>query len=329
MLRHRALLLAAAVNNKLYVALHTATGIIFFGASLSFSVMLALYFNYDVLHLAHSRWFSVLVTNKTYSISVAIVSALAALLARVTQVFVEAKVTSDQERWFAEQLRAAPAAKRVPGNIARASNYYGRLANASMRVVSSAAVITVNFIGLVIHLPPHYGTTGILLLTCCLASLYAVMKTLATKMTDSTSGLFRHIKDLSSWKLNKNQEMSEAIDQYFMAYRNRIFLASVYSFTPLLFALVFSIFILFMHLFNFSSFDLGQVFILFTLLKAYLGLVSNFFSSLVQSAAFIPAIKPYAAFIPGLELSPAEEKAIEAKYLIDDSELDSGSTDEI
>lgn len=329
MTRHRALLLAAAVNNKLYVALHTVTGITFFGSSVGFSVMLALYFDYDVLHLKQSQWFGFLASNKTYAISFAILLALSALISRVAQTFIEAKVTIDQERWFAERLRAAPAAKRVPANIPRASNYYGRLANSSMRVFSIVGVLIANFLGLLIHLPPHYGPAGVVLLICCSGALYAGMKTLATKMTESTNGLFKYAKDLNTWKIDANQEPTEEVERYFSSYLNRIFLASIYSFTPLIFALAFSVFILVVHLLNFSSFDLGEVFILFTLLRAYLGLVSNFFSALVQGAAFIPAVKPYAAFIPGLELSPEEQNALDAKYLTDDVVLDRSSMDEI
>jgi len=326
--RDRTLFLATAANNKLNVALHTIAGVVLIGSSVGFSAMIALYFGFDVLGLKKHPQLSVFANNKTLAISAAIIFALAALISRIGQTFIEAKVTVDHERWFAETLRLAPAAKRVKGSIPRASNYYGRLAATSMRAVSIVGVLLANLIGLLLHLPRHYGPIGIALILCCFGGLYAIMRIFNVRMADSTSGMFKYTKSVNDWKLNSSHPSTEELNHYFKAYLNRIFIASYFSFTPLFFALGFAIFIFMMHELDVTTFDLGEIFIVFTLLRAYLALVGNFFGALLQAAALLPAVRPYAAFIPGLNLSQEQLSSIEAKYLVDDPLLESQSLDD-
>jgi hypothetical protein len=327
--RDGALLLATARNNKLNVVMHTLTGIALIVSSIGFSVMIALYFGFDVLGVQHRPPFSTFASEKTYTIITAIALALIALVARIAQTVIEAKVTVDQEKWFAERLRASPASKLVPGNITRASNYYGRLSATSMRAVSIIGVLIVNLIGLIIHLPPHYGTIGIALILCCSLGFYGVMRSLAARMADATHGLFTYAKALNSWKINSKNPYSEESDKYFRSYYNRIFLSSFFSFTPLFFAFTFSIFILVMHELNFFEVDFGEVFIVFTILQAYLGLVGNFFGALVQSSAFLPAVRPYAGFIPGLPTKDNQTTPDPKSYTAVDHALENGSLEEL
>ncbi|WP_445501922.1 hypothetical protein [Microvirga sp. G4-2] len=327
--RDRALVLATVANNKLNVALHTVAGIALIGSSVGFSAMIALYFGFDVLGMKDRSGLSALAENKVYAISAAIVFALISLVARAGQTLIEAKVTVERERWFAEELRASPAAKLVQGNIARASNYYGRLSNVSMRTVSIVCVLVVSLIGLIIHLPPHYGTIGVGVVLTCFVGLYGIMKTLTGRITDATHGLFQHAKEAGAWKLNSKNAHTEEVDLYYKSYQNRLILSSSFSFAPLFFALVFSIFILLMHESKAIDVDFGEVFIVFALLRAYLALVSSFFTGLLQSAAFLPAVKPYAAFIQGLSLPQESQSVTDAKYLAEEPVLEEDSMGEI
>lgn len=317
--------MATVANNKLNVALHTVAGIALIGSSVGFSAMIALYFGFDVLGINDRPGFSGLAENKIYAISAAIVFALISLAARAGQTLIEARVTVERERWFAEELRASPAAKLVRGNIARASNYYGRLSNVSMRTISIVCVLALSLIGLIIHLPPHYGTIGIGVVLACFVGLYGMMKTLTGRVTDATNGLFQHAKEAGAWKINGQTKRTKEVDLYYKSYQNRLILSSSFSFAPLFFALAFSIFILIMHESKAIDVDFGEVFIVFALLRAYLALVSSFFTGLLQSAAFLPAVKPYAAFIPGLSLLPEDQSVADAKYLAEEPVLEEDS----
>lgn len=327
--RDRALVLATAANNKLNVALHTVAGIALIGSTVGFTAMIALYFGFDVLGIQYRPALKTLADNKVYAISAAIVFALISLVARAGQTFIEAKVTVDRERWFAETLRQTPAAKLVRGNIARASNYYGRLSTTSMRTVSIVFVLAVSLVGLIAHLPPHYGTIGVAVVLGCFVGLYGVMKALTGRVADATQGLFQHAKEAGAWKLNSNNPHTQEVDRYFRSYFNRLVLTSSFSFAPLFFALIFSVFILIMHESRLISVDFGDVFIVFALLRAYLGLVSSFFSGLLQSVALLTAVKPYAAYIPGLTLPQEDPSAMNSKYLAEDPVLEENTLDEV
>jgi len=328
--RDRALLMATIANNKLNVALHTVTGMALIGSSVAFSTMVALYFGFDVLGIKNLPQLDVLAENKTYAISAAIVFAVISLVSRAGQIIVEGKVTVEQERWLAEKLRQQPEAKLVPGNIARASNYYGRLSTTSMRTASIVCILIISLIVLVAHLPPHFGLVGIGVLASCVAGLYIVMRILSGKVTDATLGLFQHAKDTGRWKVDSESLHNNAIDLYYRSYFNRIILSSAFSFAPLLFALAFAVFMLIMHETEAINVDLGQIFIVFALLRAYLSLVSNFFSSLLHSVAFIPAIKPYAHFIPGFSLPPENQASVGTKYIpVEDPLFEGDSIEEI
>ncbi|WP_243372110.1 hypothetical protein [Microvirga solisilvae] len=326
--RDRTLFLATAVNNKFNVALHALAGIALIGSTIGFSTMIALYFGFDVMGLKHRPQFSFFVQNKTFAISLAIAFSLIALISRIGQTFIEAKVTVDQERWFAEMLRSAPNAKYAGGNIPRASNYYGRIATISMRTVSIVCVLFANLIGLLILIPHHYGLAGVGLILCCSSGLYLIMRTFNIKMADSTTGMFKHSRIVSEWKLNASKEATDELGKYFKAYLNRIFISSYFSFTPLIFSLLFAVFILFAHEFNIATFDLGEIFIVFTLLRSYLALVGSFFGSLVQAAALLPAVRPYAPFIPGVNLSPEQLEAIKEKQIASGTVFDEQSMEE-
>jgi hypothetical protein len=325
-----ALLLATARNNKLKVALHTVAGVALVGSSIGFSTMIALYFGFDVFGAKDRPPFDILASNKTLAITAAILCALLALIARVGQTVIEATVTIDRERWFAEELRASPAAKQIAGNIVRASNYYGRLSTASMRAVSIIGVLALNLVGLTIALPNHYATAGVLLILLCSIGLYAIMRTLASKMADATDGLFANVKALGTWKTNGAQSATDEVERYYKSYYNRIFLASTFSFTSLFFAFALSLVILLLHELNVLNIDFGELFIAFTLLQAYLGLVGNFFGALVQGAAFLPAVKPYSGFVAGFSPGSKDQNHVGAKaYLNGDPALEATSLEDL
>jgi len=328
--RDGALLLATAGNNRLYVALHTVAGVALVLSSIGFSTMIALYFGFDAFGLKHRPPFDLLANDKTIAIAAAIVSALIALVARAGQTIIEAKVTIDRERWFAEKLRASPAAQQVQGNIVRASNYYGRLSTASMKAVSIVGILIVNLAGLIIALPLHFAAGGAILILLCSVGLYVIMRALASKMTNATNGLFKNAKALSAWKTNAAQGTTDQIDEYYKSYFYRIFLVSTFSFTSLFFGFTFSLLILLMHEFDILDIDFGELFIAFTLLQTYLGLVGQFFGSLVQSAALLPAVKPYASYVAEIPFDPEDENLNASKsYPHEDTALAGSSLEDL
>lgn len=327
--RDGALLLATAGNNKLYVALHTVAGIALVLSSIGFSTMIALYFGFDAFGLKYRPPFDLLANNKTIAIAAAILSALIALIARVGQTVIEAKVTIDRERWFAEKLRASLAAQQVQGNIVRASNYYGRLSTASMKAVSIVGILIVNLAGLTALLPLHFAAGGAILILLCCVGLYVIMRALAGKMTNATIGLFTNAKALAAWKTNGTQDTTDEIEQYYKSYFYRIFLVSTFSFTSLFSGFAFSLILLLMHELNMLEIDFGELFIAFTLLQAYLGLVGNFFGSLVQGAALLPAVKPYASYVAGISFDPEHQNPNGLKsYLNGDTALEGNSLED-
>lgn len=287
----------SALNNKRFVLLHALSGTVVIGSTVAFSVLLALYFGIDMFRI-WERFPSLSMARDRFDlISVAVLVSLLLLVARVGQSIIEAKVTINREIWFAEQIRNGNI--KGTGNLSRASNYYGRLSSSSMKAASTIVVLLINLIMMAAVLPSSYLSGVLSLVFACSVALYITMRTLSASMSSSSELLAETAKHMAAWKQNPSLSYDTSVDQYYSSYFRRIFLSSAFAFSPAVFGLVFCVVLLAGQESGLLSFNLGEAFVAFTLLQAYLGVVGKFFGAFVHGSAFLPAVRPF--FLDGAE----------------------------
>jgi hypothetical protein len=291
--RDLALFVQSAADNKRTVMVHTVAGIVLIGSTLGFSALIALHFGHDVLGLKERPIIGPWAENGLAVLSLAALAALLSMLARIGQNAIEAWATTKRDQWFAEQIRTEPTLRGLGGNLARASNYYGRMAVAAMRAASTVAILIISFLALLLILPsglllPAVGAIVLLGLT-----MYLAMRRLSRAMSEAAGQMLGNAAAASSWKTKPEVPCGDEVRAYFRGYFWRIFLASAFSFVGLAFAFLFAVGLLSLQMLTSFRPNLGEVFVAFTVLQAYLTLVGKFLGSLVHGAAFLPTVRMF------------------------------------
>lgn len=299
--RDQGLLAKAANDNRRSVILYVIAELAFIGLSLGFSISIAAYFGHEITPRLGEGW-----EGRNGTIVIALALATAALVARVTQNYIEAYTLADRERWFAERIRASQLLRSLPGNIARASNHYGRFAAAGMKAVSTLCVLTISAVALILLLPSRYALAGLVVLALALGALYLLMARLSRVIEDAAGALARHAKAASAWKADPSTSATPEVGLYFEAYRRRVFYVSTFGLTGLLFAVLFCVLVIVAREFANVQMNFGEAFVTFVVLQAYLALIGRLFGSLVQGSAFLPAVRPYLDPAAGDEAAPAD-----------------------
>ncbi|MBA1321426.1 hypothetical protein [Pseudomonas plecoglossicida] len=279
----------SAANNKKVVAAHAMSGVIVISATVAFSSLIALYFGLDVFHLFERFQGLVFLKSKGLIISSALVVSIALLCARIYQVFLEARVVTDREKWFAEKLRREGAL--AGANVSRASNYYGRLSSASMKAASTTLLLIISFFIMAFLLPFDYLLGVVAFLLVCSTGLYFIMQLLSVHMSNASRGLSEHGKKMALWKMNGSESYSVEVDAYYKSYFNRIMISSIFGLTPAVFSFLLCIVMVIIQEFGLLDFGFKEVFLALILLQSYVGIMGKFFGSFVQAAAFLPAIR--------------------------------------
>lgn len=284
-----AIFLRSASDNKHMVALHALSGVLVIGSTVCFSALVALYFGMDVFQLHERAPDFAFLQSKAVLILSALAVSLALLFSRIFQIILEARVVTNREKWFAEELRRK--ASVVGGNISRASNYYGRLSSASMKAVSTTLLLVISLVVMVVLLPLTYLVVVMGLLVISAVALFAVMQFLSIFMSNASRGLAQYGKKMAQWKQDGAISYSHEVDLYYKSYFNRIFISSVFGLTPAVFSFLFCLLMVVIQEFGILEIGFKEVFLALILLQSYVGIMGKFFGSFVQASAFLPAIR--------------------------------------
>jgi hypothetical protein len=287
----RKIFINSACNNKGFVVLHAVAGTTVIGATVGFAALLALYFGIDMFRIDERFPNLTILNDKTDLILLALVVSGVLLIARIFQATLEAYVMISREKWFAERIRRGDVTG--VGNIARASNYYGRLSAASMNAASTIIVIVINIVTMLVVLPRVYLVGVLAIAMVCSLFLYGAMKLLSVSMAASAEGLASSGRAMGAWKTNRVVDYNPCVDLYYRSYFRRVLLASSFSIAPAIFGPVFCLALLAAQEFGLLTVNLGELFVAFTMLQAYLNIAGKFFGAFVHGSAFLPAVRPY------------------------------------
>ncbi|KAA0971875.1 hypothetical protein FPY71_01735 [Aureimonas fodinaquatilis] len=282
--------LHSAINNRRTVGVYCCLEAIFLWASTAFSLVIAMHFGFGVFGLQAHPLLARFISNQELMLLAAMALACTAFGSRLAISLLESRLISASELALARSIRRInmPSASE-DRTVTRASNYYGRLSLASMKAFGSATILLLNFLLLPMLITWQWALIIAVIFTLSAIALYLAFIRLAARMQSSASDLLTHSREVARWKLDAGAGEPDALQIYFRAYSNRIFLASVFSHAAWLFALLFTLAIAILHFLKIQL-SPGEAFVAFMLMQLYLGLVSRMFSSFISSAAFAPSV---------------------------------------
>ena len=307
--RLRTLLLSIQMNSRVAV-LYSVLELLFFLSSAMFSICLVSYFGITPHFLARLHLLELFESQHQLLLLVGAFLSLVALVARVVQGYLGAKTISGQEYWFGRQLRSAKHQDLLKANpskdVARASQYYGRLSGAGLNVASAASTLALTVLALPIFLSFKLVVWGLLFVALSGAALYLLSIPLSKLVSGSSVGLTSTARAAALWKMDPDLSTDESVADFYRHYFYRIFLVGVFSYTGLAFSFLFVVLLLVVETGGLFTPAPGSVLLAFMIIRLYIGLISRLMSNIVKSAAFSPHVETFSEVIGG-ESSPVRK----------------------
>lgn len=283
-------------REKRMMSLFTIFEIISLTFGISITLMLLIYFDAAPAMMKDSPLLGPLGAGKTITVGVGVILAMGSFLARLGQGYIDARVTSNREAWYAERFRALPdtnIARSVPSReVARGTHYYGRLTGATLHIVSSMAAFVLTIVVMMLVLPPIAKLGLLAALAISLPAVTLMGFLVAKKLKRSSVGLIARARTVALWKADRDIKTDHEVFEYFNMYFYRIFLVSLFGYMNLAFIAAFMILLFLNATFNFMTLSFGGVFFAYMAAQFYLGPLSRLVTNLVKIAAFLPFVEP-------------------------------------
>lgn len=279
--------LHSAWNTKRMAVLYVLLDLVAVLSIFACTLFIAMFFGHDIAGVGKVAGTWVADPNQLWLISSS-VCALVGCVARLGSAATIAKITVKQEFWYAGRVRRLRKDEHAK-LVARASNHYGRLTAAAVRMVSAVTVLITTLLALFAVVEFAWQIVIFLTLMCSVAVAYLVLGPLANKLSESSRNLVLHARHTTLWKAGSVQGTGP-LRLYSSAYFNRMFLPGLFGLAPMIFGLIVSVLLWFTYELQIQV-DLSVAFISFVLAQSYLGIVGRFFSDATSIAAFLPAVR--------------------------------------
>jgi len=153
---------------------------------------------------------SFVLDNKKPAIILCTLMAIVSLVVKLGQGIIDARVMSNREFWFAEQIRRLPetdAVFKIPKReLSRGSHYYGRLASSVLQIIASGIVFIVTYVICLLLMKPM-AIAIIVIATIILGAMASVVGLfVGRKLKVSATGLVERATNVALWKGNNATE---------------------------------------------------------------------------------------------------------------------------